>query len=366
MNVPFLGDVDALQQYIHNNRDAVFVSLDTKGTPDISELALSVLPAPTLCQLASGHGDRPPSDMDSLVDAYGVKTYSFRENGKHKIKRGNGYRRPILQFGTAQWVDAADLAPAVTAKLKAILVAHSNTTSSAGTHVDTSSPDRQQPPLVLVVYHIGPEAYHLDNELISVREDMTFAACVDVECLVKSLSRPDEPSVQNTPRLGDALKAAGLYFRESVHVEQIVDGVFEDIKRRKTSYHKQHAAGNDATRQLGLLVHILHAVVSEAANPILLARQPLPTRATVSAGGSDTTKGAQATPEPVLDRLRALVKSMRRPLYVHSYQSGPTEEQLQRGDDKRAERIKKKEERDLVGSDVLETGALDDLWVNGN
>ena len=60
---PFITDPARLQKYI--NDDAVFVAMDIEGAPDISELAISVLPPSALRRLASG--EKPPSDVNYLA-----------------------------------------------------------------------------------------------------------------------------------------------------------------------------------------------------------------------------------------------------------------------------------------------------------
>ncbi|KIH91340.1 hypothetical protein SPBR_01832 [Sporothrix brasiliensis 5110] len=363
MHIPFIGDLAALQQYIDDNKDAIFVSLDIKGRTEISEIGLSVLPPSMVLRLSSGDGDTPPFDMARFADMYNVQTYTFRVNGRHEIKRGDRNRRPILQFGTAQWVDATDLASAVAGKLTSILDAFSNTNTGDGTAVNSSSPEGRRPPLVLVVYNIGSEAYYLDKELILVRQAVKFAAYVAVTYLITSLSLPTKGHHQSTPNLRDASAAAGLYLKEAVTTEQVADGVFEDIKWRSCPHSLVRTSGNDTVWKLGLLAHMLYAVASEAQSLKLTVLSPLPTQETVSTCVRNSKVAKSAASLPVLDNLRALARSKQWRKY---YQDGPTEEQFQRGADKRIERIKKKEEKDLVGSDELESGVLDDLWANGD
>ncbi|OAA68214.1 hypothetical protein SPI_00409 [Niveomyces insectorum RCEF 264] len=312
-------DLAALQRYIDD--DAVFVAMDIEGAPVISELAVSVLPPSAFRRLASGD-DQPPSDINDFAEKYGLDTYSFRVNGRHRINYGTGFRRGILQFGEVQWLNENELAEAVTAKFRSIWN-HYTRPPADGTPV-------RRRPLVLTGFHVGIEVHHLTQDLNQVLKAVPFAACVDIQDIIISMSIPTS-SRKQTPGLKQLVQMAGLRLRESNTTEEVAAGQFEDIGWSRQCRPGRHAAGNDVVCALGLLAHVVY-------------------NASRKARSSYTDTPATM---PLIDRLRLMVEGG-----VHRQKSvrpDPTEEDLMLADNIRKHRLVDRQERNNF---------LEDLEVN--
>ncbi|OAA54504.1 hypothetical protein SPI_08750 [Niveomyces insectorum RCEF 264] len=332
LRFPFITDVAGLKQYIDTNDDAVFVALDIEGSPAISELAISVLPPSALRRLVSG--EKPPADVNDLAAEYRLDTHSFRVNGKHNVTYNTRYRRSILQFGELQWVDEDALTEAVTAKLLSLWHHY----AAAGPTADGRTPTR---PLVLTGFHAGTEAYYFARGLHPVVQAVPFAAYVDIQDILVSMSTARG---KLTPSLQLSMRTAGLYLRETTTVEQVAAGQFADLSRRRQMSHERRAAGNDVVCELSLLAHIVaHVLYDDRGSPTAKGRPQPPTNTPV--------------PRPLLDRLRLLVEGM---IKTKPVWPGPTEEETIRNNAIRAHRLLKKQAREntVENPDLPRTGML--------
>lgn len=352
LGFPFFQDIASLQPYIDN--DAVFVCIDIEGTPNISEVGISILPPSSLRSLVKGDvDDAPPSDMHDFCQKYNLETYSFRVNGAHMVLQLRGKRRGLAQFGIdhIQWLDRCKLADAV------LEVLHDVRKRYPAPH-----------PFVLTGYHMGMEIGRLDDDLVNLVKNkhhdvgVEFAACVDIRDVILAMARDMGLPYIRTPSVAALMEAARLVLREVNTVEEIESGNFVDLANKKLLMkpHPRHAAANDVVCELAVLSHMLFA-------SSLFSKQ-----------GKQGNPGPR--PDPLTDQTDNLRKSVDVPLcrklaktaesgkpFIPIY-PGRTDEEMVMSANARRDRLLERKERESFDNDENDFGlasSLDILELSG-
>ena len=205
-----IENFDKLKEKSTSN--SAFVAIDAEGWHvdkdrlDVSEIGIAVLP-PLVSEDAKG----PDTDfeLDSLFSRHSIQGYSFRIRERERRERD----RESFRFGDVQHVEPEEMETRLVGTLESI--------------------SRQFGNLILVGFDLSFEFGLIASKLTQITP--FFSSWIDLQEITTEVSGTQSPSMTDT------LLALGLP----------LDGV---SVRRKSS---QHSAGNDAVRELAVLLKLL-------------------------------------------------------------------------------------------------------------